>query len=70
MKTRKLVAILILIIPLLFLFAGKKELSEEIYGTWINTDYNNWFDIYARCVFNTDGTFALYNKDSSAKIKG
>ena len=67
MKSRTLVSILILITSILFIFAGKKEPSEEICETWVNTDYNKLFDFYEKLVLNTDGTYALYNKESSAK---
>ena len=74
MKTRGVVSILILVFAVLITFGscatGKKAVNtpiEPLYGTWVNTEYNKAFYIYAMCVINPDGTIALYDKDSSTK---
>ena len=78
MKTRALVSILILALAVVII-AGScatekkayvaKE-NEELYGTWINEDYNNTTGIirhYAKEIRNPDGTFALYLNEFDTK---
>lgn len=34
--------------------------SEELYGTWVNTDYNTVSGVAAKRIFTPDGTWAKY----------
>jgi hypothetical protein len=53
----------------LFIFAGKKEPTEEICGTWVNTDYNKYYYRSGKVVINPDGTQYNYDKDNSNKSR-
>jgi hypothetical protein len=72
MKARTLASILILVLAILIIVGncatGKKvyvaKEDEEIYGTWVNTDYN-YTGRWAKGVFHPDGTFVTYQADSS-----
>ena len=69
MKTRTLVSIIILVSALLIAISsyasGKKAYiakeDEELYGIWINTDYND-SQHPAKFIFKPDGTYEGYAK--------
>ena len=72
MKTRTYVSILILVLAVLIIAGscatGKKAYTakedEELYGTWINPDYNEGKHS-AKFIFKPDGTFEGYAKTDS-----
>jgi hypothetical protein len=79
MKTRSLVSILILVLALLIVVGscatGKKAYvakeDEELFGTWINPDYDaSW--IHAKIVVKPDGTWSEYKMsyDDKPLLKG
>lgn len=39
--------------------------SEQLYGIWVNTDYNTNLGLPAKRIFNTDGTWAKYERIDS-----
>ena len=63
MKTRTYLAIFILLVAVLVLFAGKKTSIEDTYGTWVNSDYNEKGQ-WEKIIINPDRTHAFYNKDT------
>ena len=66
MKTRTLILVVILIFATLVLFAGKKVTIDVIYGTWVNSDYNEKGQ-FAKTINNPDGTYELYSKDTDTE---
>ena len=70
MKTRMLTSILILVlIVCTAVLMGSKKKEEELYGTWINTNYNTVAKM-AKYVFkpesirdDADGMYTLYVRD-------
>ena len=66
MKTRTLILVIIFLVVISVLFAGKKISIEETYGTWVNSDYNEKGQ-WAKVINNPDGTYALYNKDTETE---
>jgi hypothetical protein len=70
MKTRMLVLILILVLIVCSaVLAGSGKKEEELYGTWVNTDYNTSAK-KAKYVFKpesirdeADGMYTLYVRD-------
>ena len=38
----------------------KKAFKEEVVGTWINPDYENWGDHWAKVVIKPDGMYEAY----------
>ena len=67
MKTRTYVSILILVLTVLIILGscatGKKAYvakeDEELYGTWINTDYDEAVT-YSKIIIKSDGTYNEY----------
>ncbi len=74
MKTRTLVLILILVSAVLII-AGSCATEKmtyiskefEIYGTWVNPDYNNT-DRWSKIVFYPDGIDHCYMEDTSTVV--
>ncbi len=71
MKTRTLVSIFILVLAVLVIIGSCatdqiKHISKdyEIYGTWVNPDYNELFS-EAKLAFSPDGNLRFYGKDIS-----
>ena len=62
-QTRTLILSIILLSVVLVLVAGQKGTKEEIYGTWVNTEYNN-LNNWVKVIFNPDGTWELYAHES------
>jgi len=75
MKTRTLASIMILVLAVLIIAGscatGKKayvaQEDEELYGTWVNKEYNDWH-YHAKHVINADGTIFLYPTDNSPRL--
>jgi ABC-type antimicrobial peptide transport system permease subunit len=75
MKTRTFVSILILVLAVLIIagscVTGKKAYKakdkEELYGTWVNPDYDEVW-IMAKWVLKPDGTFDAYSKSNSDRV--
>jgi hypothetical protein len=59
MKTRTLILVVILIFATIVLFAGKKVTKDVIYGTWVNSEYNETGK-EAKWIINPDGTYEAY----------
>jgi hypothetical protein len=61
MKTRTLIFVIVLLFALFVSFAGDKISIEDIYGTWVNSDYNE--NAYmGKAIEHPDGTYELFNK--------
>jgi len=41
MKTRTVVLVIVLVLAASMSLAGKKISVDDLYGTWVNSDYNN-----------------------------
>ena len=62
MKTRMLVLLIALLVVVTLSFAGDKITINDIYGTWVNADYNEKGQA-AKVISNSDNTFEFYNAD-------
>jgi len=60
MKTRAFVLTIVLLIAVPLSFADDKISIDDIYGTWVNPDYNEKGQ-YAKWVDHPDGTYELYS---------
>ena len=75
MKNKTFILVVILILAVLIITiscaTGKKAYvaseNEELYGTWVNKDYNN-SNHPAKHILNADGTFKLYTADYSTRV--
>ena len=75
MKTRLLVSILILVVVLMFLVGscatGKKayvvQEDEELFGTWINPDYEEKMVQSAKLIFEPDGVLRGFATANTTK---
>jgi hypothetical protein len=72
MKTKTLILVVVLFFAVSLLFAEDEISVNDIYGTWVNADYNQKSQ-YAKWINLPDGTYEVYNKimgsekDSSGK---
>ncbi len=66
MKTRTLILVVILIFATFVLFAGKKVTIDVIYGTWVNSDYNEKGQ-FAKLITDPAGTYEWYSKDTDTE---
>ncbi len=62
MKSRTLIFVVILIFATIVLFAGKKVTIDVIYGTWVNSEYNETGKD-AKWIINPDGTYKAYRSE-------
>ncbi len=61
MKTRTLILVIIFLVVISVLFAGKKISIEDTYGTWVNADYNTKGQM-AKEIDYPNGTYAEYQQ--------
>jgi hypothetical protein len=66
MKPRVLVLVIALVLVVSLSFAGDKISLDDIYGTWVNSDYNEKAQS-AKIVSNPDGTELLYSKETDTE---
>ena len=74
--TNKTLILVVLIMAVLIIAGscatGKKAFvakeNEELYGTWVNKEYNNKGMYYAKHIINADGTINLYTFDYSTRV--
>ena len=75
MKSRTLVLILILVLAVLMIITGGRATEKmtyvskeyEIYGTWVNPDYNNT-DRWSKIVFYPNGVDHCYREDTDTVV--
>jgi hypothetical protein len=66
MKFKTLIIVIALLFAASVSFAGDKISIDDIYGTWINSEYK--FGMYeAVIILNPDGTIVGYDKETDAE---
>ncbi len=73
MKTRTLILVFLLMAVLIIAGSCAKEKPDyiskeyELYGTWVNPDYDNNCCIYPKVVFNPNGIMDTYTTSTAPK---
>jgi hypothetical protein len=66
MKTKKFALVIVLFLAVLLSFAEDRITIDDIYGAWVNPDYNEKAPA-AKWISHEDGSFEIYNKITDNK---